>query len=1049
MKKTTVFFRFLCVFLVAVMTLGLCACPAGEPSDGTTGSSTTTGNSQNQNPDDVTDATYADGAPIEGAGATLAEGSFASTSHTPDEANAIEISTMSWLFRGSNLLEGATYILTADTPSAFGASSKKYDGQGAVIIAPHGVVIEGAYDFVLKNITVIGSLTIKGSSGVRLECVEVCNASGTALTVSSDTDGVVLKDCRLSGKQAALNAAKNFTVISSAILAEEKGILDSGAENSAYAGCVFKTGDDALTVAAGGAEIRGNSFELPATATAITLQGAGVNNLIALNSIKTAQTSIKIDGATNTSVVLNAGITVIAENATSLYVCDNSLGGRIRVKNNNYLLVDGNTFPEGDGLDHTSLQADNQNTNGDNITDVDERLDAGVNEALLPHVNYDLYHGMPRAATVTVGGEDTGKRIGSYILAEAAGSSYVVLKPGAYAVTGGTSYGEKHSGTTVYSYGVYVEMERGTYGNLGNHIVVNGADKISIKGMTLGFERQSCGQVYVLAKQGTNRLLVVTGAGMDNAFGNTDTSLYNVTGMGAQRAGTFYAYCDTSFNNITVREDGLMEMIVSGSVFQMIEEGDILTCRSLNGGSTVSVSKSTDILFKDVTLYGNSGGLACYEGANRTAVTYYRMANTTKSAPIIDEETYNYYRALEEQYGVSLEVYVDDLGRFRGSPPHIGSIDATHVVGCAQGSVAISCLFENMCDDATNQHAMHARLDSLTDNGDGTATVVYKGNYSRVDYDTKTTGAGGYCQPFIVGDRVYIYTSAGKLVCDTTALTATATVIEGGKAKTAVNEDRYNRTKSTGGTRANCTFTYYSITIPSDAVNFDALNGYQLELNSCDDTHKVIVDNMSMASNGFVFDNCLSQNIRSRGLLIKASEGQIVNCTFRNIGMACAAILYEIYWGESGVSENLVVARNVMDHTGYFIKYTSGNEDRYSPISIEGLGSRVEEDYLLYKNIQITDNIILNRTTKYAVYVNSARDILIKGNSFGDYVDGESDEHFTRAVHINGAMDVEISGNIYSSLDLSVQDYIVAEHNKNIFGTDVVFDGIPVIPDSE
>ena len=193
----------------------------------------------------------------------------------------------------------------------------------------------------------------------------------------------------------------------------------------------------------------------------------------------------------------------------------------------------------------------------------------------------------------------------------------------------------------------------------------------------------------------------------------------------------------------------------------------------------------------------------------------------------------------------------------------------------------------------------------------------------------------------------------------------------------------------------------------------------------------------------------LMQNIRSRGLLIKASNGTITNCTFRNIGMACAAILYEIYWGESGVSENLVITRNVMDHTGFFAKYTPANEILYSPICIEGLGSRVEENYLLYKNIEISHNVLLNRTTEYAVYINSARDVSVTHNSFGEYTDGDTPEHFAKAVKIMGAMNIEISDNTYSTLNPAIIEVVTATHNKNVFGKDVEYEGESVIPDSE
>ena len=46
-------------------------------------------------------------------------------------------------------------------------------------------------------------------------------------------------------------------------------------------------------------------------------------------------------------------------------------------------------------------------------------------------------------------------------------------------------------------------------------------------------------------------------------------------------------------------------------------------------------------------------------------------------------------------------------------------------------------------------------------------------------------------------------------------------------------------------------------------------------------------------------------------------------------------------------------------------------------------------------------------------------------------------------------MNIEISDNKYSSLDLSIEEKIIAEHNKNVFGTDVEYDGQKIIPDNE
>ena len=205
---------------------------------------------------------------------------------------------------------------------------------------------------------------------------------------------------------------------------------------------------------------------------------------------------------------------------------------------------------------------------------------------------------------------------------------------------------------------------------------------------------------------------------------------------------------------------------------------------------------------------------------------------------------------------------------------------------------------------------------------------------------------------------------------------------------------------------------------------------------------KVMVDNMSRASNGFIFDNTVVRNIRSRGLLVKASEARIENCTLENIGMSCIAILYEIFWGESGVTENTVIRNNLFDHTGFFdnVKY-------FAPISIRGLGSSVDEDYLLYKNIVLEGNVVKNRTTDYAVYVNSAKGIKIIGNDLGTV--NELGNEYEQDIYIEGAMNVEISDNKYSKDGVSPVEMVRAEKVKNIYGEDVTENGVNLIKDSE
>jgi hypothetical protein len=174
------------------------------------------------------------------------------------------------------------------------------------------------------------------------------------------------------------------------------------------------------------------------------------------------------------------------------------------------------------------------------------------------------------------------------------------------------------------------------------------------------------------------------------------------------------------------------------------------------------------------------------------------------------------------------------------------------------------------------------------------------------------------------------------------------------------------------------------------------------------------------------------RNIRSRGLLIKGSNATIKNCSLINIGMSAIAIHYEIQWAESGVTENLEVKNNLIQHTGYF-----KNQDIYSPISIYGLGTQAAEDFLLYKNISITGNHIVDRTTTYALYINSAKDITVAGNDFGCRMGYTVNNDLSPAVHIYCAKDLEFNDNIYPANATSDSQRIYSTNATLIYGTDL------------
>lgn len=827
--------------------------------------------------------------------------------------------------------------------------------------------------------------------------------------IEKSAAGTVISDCVISG--SIQNLADNFALLRSTVKYCGEGLTDSSDDGLFVRDCTFEGDGIAISSRASNVEI---TF---CDAAGDIVLGEGENLMVA--AIKCD--SVHISGARNVSIVKNKAKNISADGCHAIYVIENEIDSTLSLTENNYLIADLNKA--------TDISSDgNENVNGDTLVDVNARLKVGADKNLLPHLDKDLFVGKPRKTTVRDPEAGEEMTLPQYIMSAAKTDEVIFVAPGAYCSDESMIFNAAESNTTIFAYGVYAERQKDLY----QHMAFYDTENVTVKGLVLAFKQQSCGQVYIVGLEGLDEsgnagwIRVITGAGLMDEFARSDDHYFKNIGWGGAHR-DFYAYMDVDYGATTPTEpDGTRKVRMSAPKYKQLKVGDVLSCRASNGHGTIQIARSANITFYDFTMYGNAAAFAWTESNNTTATTYYRVANTTRNGEIIDEATYNKYKEYEKKYGISFEMSIDEEGRFRGSPCHIGSIDATHTMRCGQGSVAICCLFENMCDDGTNQNHTHARLAAINDNGDGTSTVFYKGMQPMFFYNCrgrekcKEHICDGYCSPFKKGHRVYVYNSGGQLVCDTPALTET--------------QDEGIGIAQEYGTE----YKLYSVRVATDAINFKALEGYDLSKNTPEDGpgEKVMVDNMSLASNGFTFDNTVVRNIRSRGLLVKASEGRIENCTFENVGKSCVAILYEIFWGESGVTENMTVKNNLFDHTGFF-----NNVKYLAPISIHGLGSSVDEDYLLYKNIHIEGNVIRNRTTDHAVYVNSAKGVKIINNDFGNKL--------AEDIYIEGAVNVEISGNTYSDPTLNRRETIKAEHIKNIFGSDVTENGASLFPDKE
>jgi hypothetical protein len=414
---------------------------------------------------------------------------------------------------------------------------------------------------------------------------------------------------------------------------------------------------------------------------------------------------------------------------------------------------------------------------------------------------------------------------------------------------------------------------------------------------------------------------------------------------------------------------------------------------------------------------------------------------------VIDQATYEYYKSLEEKYGISLEVRQDENGYYRGAPARVGTCDGSHIFEANEGLKVTSSIFESMADDGSNHRGDSGRLHAIKDNGDGTVTITYKSMLSSYRFYNLNSTIGGVCKPFQKGQRVYIYTNEGEIVCDTAALTSAS---QTGTLQSCVVEGR------------NCAYQCYVVTVSSDAINWDALylDGegqtqprYDLSDNHFDAKEKVYVDNLSQNSAGFVFDNVLFQRIRSRGILIKTVDAQIKYCTFRDIAATGVKLSSELTWGESTVPRDALIYKCLFDHVGY--DRHDFDETVNAPISIynEIGADKFNENGMCCKNVVIDGCKFVNNEQRYAIHIQNAQNVTIQNCDFGpinDKISQKGQEQKGVAISLNKTMNIKVENNTYGYTHTDdITKLIVSKETKNIYGADVTdADGNALIPDS-
>ncbi len=791
--------------------------------------------------------------------------------------------------------------------------------------------------------------------------------------------------------------------------------ITSAAKGATVFGCTIECGGVAISSDAEGVIIKSNKIK--GANTAVSLECGALNCLIALNECDGA---ISVSNAENTSLVLNQAAAINAQDNRNIYIVNNTVSNEITVKNNNYLICDENSCS-------SVICAGNDNINGDNVTDVTERLAVGANEKILPHIDRELFVGMERQAYVRDCESDEKLNISAYINKMAEGGRVVIVPPGAYTAPEAICLTALQNNATVYAYGAYEEFKFDTEKNKNNLFkVVDGGENILVKGLTMGYDHPSCGQVHILEVLGDNKLRVVASAGFPDGFKGGDVGILNSNTTPDIILGERHV---TGSNCIAERDENGVTMTLTltnlrPGIYEVIRPGDMMYCR-LRGENAHAVyfGNNKSAKLKDCTLYGYTSAMAfvCQDGGQ--GVELERVFNSARKGYVIDEATYNKYLAIQKEYGVEGLVYTDKKGRYRGADALVGTADGMHIARAIQGFRVRSCTFERVCDDGSNHRGNHYRLHGTRAGGsEDTLTMLIKGNLANhfLKFHTLSNNHDRVLTDptprFHIGDRLYICTSSGKVVCNTPCLSVKPygeTVVQ------KIGEVTYSA-------------NLCAIEVKASDVDTELLSTYtkeQLEDNSPDMEYKLLVDNLDAISAGYEFDNVLFRITRSRGTIVKSHNALIKNCTFRDVAMSGVIMASETEtWGESTDPQNITMSKCLFDSTGF---RANTNYFAHAPLVIEAFCTEGRLDSMLAKNITVEDCEFRNYGQDYAIFITGTEGVHLKNNRFIPKEMGQERNY----IRVRTSRDIEISGN--TAADGSPISGVIVHDCKNVYGKDI------------
>lgn len=808
---------------------------------------------------------------------------------------------------------------------------------------------------VVKKVNVTGNAEAGINVGGRLTEVNGCTVlpdEGGVISeaiVGTGTDGSVT-NCNIEGvKKGIVDRSENGLVVENNKLKN----CDVGVSSEAPSSVIWYNNIDNCKC--------GVSAEFDKSELAATLSN-GYNVMAAQNVITKCDTSISFVNVSNGVVLLNKATKISVSGGTNMYVNENDVSdGTLVLKDNDYIIANENKYK--------TLDKDgNTNTNGDDLTNLDARVTTGVNEALLPHINTEQFTSMSRQSKVR--SLDAEFRLDEYIKDEIGKTKVVIIPPGAYTSAELTLSGL--DSVKIYAYGVISEIGISQWNS---EYTFKNCTNCELKGIFISTSMYTSTQGTVIsAGTGTNgwKIKFITDPGYrenfgdGSCFGATAVGFYYTNGNTIPETDFSYAYENGTAKSYD-KSTGIntLDHIRNSN----IKVGDRVAFRTDFGGGAVSISGGSNMLIEDVTVFSVSGFASTNSNCD-IAPTYHRYAVVSGPAPVLDSsKTYN------EIFDDML--WTDDYGRLRSSVPMLTSCDATHSSGSRTGIQIISCLFENIGDDAGNIGA-HYGLASSFDAS--TKTLTYT-----------TCDVNGYNllpNDFRVGDDLIMYDWDGKLV-----YTGKIT-----KATQSLGNDMYS-VKVEG-----------DMTLPSDI--------------------RVVVQNLSASERGFLIDNVKVNNATCNAFRIKAPGGTVKNCTFNRISKGGLNFIPEYQgWPEVGFAMNVDVLNNVFNETGYTSRNANAATDSTwcAPICIrfslnnDKADKMTDTDYLRHQNIKISGNVFSNRYCPYAISAGCVNGLEIRANTFTARKDNATDTQ--KPILIFGGNNITVSDNAYPTGMTSFIDY--------------------------